>query len=73
MGLGLGLGKKIIKETPADHHTSISIGGRPLCNLKFADDIDLLTGSNTELQELTDKLAYRAGTYGMEISSEKAR
>ena len=63
--------EKIMQETLDDHHTSISIGGRPLCNLRFADDIDLLAGSNTELQELTDKLADRAGAYGMEISSEK--
>ena len=27
-----------------------------LCNLRFADDIDLVVGSNTELQELSNKL-----------------
>ena len=65
--------EKIMQETLDDHHTSISIGGRPLCNLRFADDIDLLAGSNKELQELTDKLADRAKAYGMEISSEKSK
>ena len=29
---------------------SLSIGGQPLCNLQFADDIDLLTSSAEELQ-----------------------
>ena len=25
--------QKITNETPHDHHTSVSIGGRPICNL----------------------------------------
>ena len=62
-----------MQETLDDHQTSISIGGRPLSNLRFSDDIDLLAGSNKELQELTDKLADRAGSYGMEISTEKSK
>ena len=43
----------------------------PLCNLKFANDIDLLVGTNDELQELTTLLANSATRYGMEISTEK--
>ena len=34
--------ERIMQETLADYHTSISIGGRPICNLRFADDIDLM-------------------------------
>ena len=56
-----------------DHETSISIGGRKVCNLRFADDIDLLAGTNEELQELTDKLNKSAAAFGMEISSEKSK
>ena len=52
--------EKITQETLHDHHTSISIGGRPICNLRFADDIDLMGGSNGELQDLTNRLADRA-------------
>ena len=63
----------IMQETLADFQTTISIGGRPICNLRFADDIDLLGGSNAELQELTDSLSERAGAYGMEISAEKSK
>lgn len=65
--------EKIMQETLHDHHTSISIGGRPLCNLRFADDIDLMAGSNSELQNLTDKLSSSAGSYGMEISTDKSK
>ena len=30
--------ERIVQETLHDHHTSISIGGRPVCNLRFSDD-----------------------------------
>ena len=65
--------ENIMQETLMDHVTTVSIGGRPLCNLRFADDIDLMGGSNAELQDLTDKLVNRAGAYGMEVSSEKSK
>ena len=53
--------------------SSVSIGGRPLCNLRFADDIDLLGSSEEELQQLSRRLDETAAEYGMEISSEKAK
>ena len=56
---------KITKETLHDHHTSISIGRRPICNLQFADNIDLMGGSSGELQDLTNRLVDRAKAYGM--------
>ena len=62
-----------MQEALDNHTTSISVGGRPVCNLRFADDIDLMGGSNIELQELTDKLADSARAYGMEISAEKSK
>ncbi|CAH1250101.1 Hypp8767 [Branchiostoma lanceolatum] len=65
--------EKIIQDTLQDHHTSISIGGRRICNLRFADDIDLLAGTNTELQDLTDKLTQSTGSFGMEVSTEKSK
>lgn len=65
--------EKIMQDTLRDHHTSISIGGRPLCNLRFADDIDLMAGSNNELQVLTTRLEESAGAYGMEVSHEKSK
>ena len=65
--------ERIMQETLQDHHTSILIGGRPIRNLRFADDIDLMGGSNKELQDLTNKLVERAGAFGMEVSSEKSK
>ena len=65
--------ERIMQETLHDHTTTISIGGRPICNLHFADDINLMVGSNSELQELTNKLIATAGAYGMEISTAKSK
>ena len=64
---------KIMQETLHDHRTSISIGGRPMCNLRFADDIDLMDGSNGELQDLANRLVDKVTAYLKEVSTEKAR
>ena len=65
--------QEIIQETLYDHHRSISTGGRPICNFQFADNIDLMGGSNSELQDLTNRLIDRATPYGMEVSTEKSK
>ena len=62
-----------MQEILHDHHISISIGGRSICNLRFADDIDLMSGSNGELQDLTNKLVHRATACGKEVSTEKMK
>ena len=53
--------------------SSVSIGGRPLCNLQFADDIDQLGGSQEELQQLTERLEKIAASYGLEKCSNKGK
>lgn len=65
--------ENIMRETLHNFHSTISIGGRITNNLRFADDIDLMGGSNNELQDLTGRLENRAGAYGMEVSSEKSK
>ena len=62
--------EEIMSETQNNYLSSISIGGRPIWNLKFVDDIDLIAGSNEEIQELIDQLSRNATRYGMEISSD---
>ena len=39
----------------------------------FADDIDLMGGSNGELQDPTNRLVDRATAYRMEVSIEKSK
>ena len=59
-----------MQETLNDFHTSISIGGQPLCNLHFAYDINLHGKSAAELWDLTTTQEITVGTYGMEIRTE---
>ena len=61
-----------MQETLLDHHSSISIDGRPICNLRFADDIDLMGSSNSELQDLTNRLVNKPTAFGMEVSIENS-
>ena len=64
---------KITQKTLHDYHTSLSIGRRSICSLRFADDIDLMGSSNDELQDLTNRLVDRATAYKMEVSTEKSK
>ena len=65
--------ENIMGETLHNFKSTISFGGRIISNLRFADDIDLMGGSNDELQELTDRFSNSARKYGMEFSSEKSK
>jgi len=56
-----------------EHSGTISIGGRTITNLRFADDIDGLAGSEEELARLVSSLDQTALRYGMEISAEKTK
>lgn len=55
--------------TLLDHPASI--GGRLLCKVHFADEIDLMVGSNSKLQKPTNSEA-SSSAYGMEINTEKS-
>ena len=51
------------------HEGTVSIGGRTITNLRFADDIDGLAGEG--LAKLVERLDKASKAYGMEISAEK--
>jgi hypothetical protein len=51
----------------------VSIEGRTITNLRFADDIDGLAGKEEELAELVERLDRTSASYGMEISAEKTK
>ena len=48
--------ERIMTDALDGHAGTVSIGGRPLTNLRFADDIDGLAGSEEELRELLGRL-----------------
>ena len=52
---------------------AVSIGGRTITNLRFADDIDGLAGEEEELASLLERLDKASTAYGMEISAEKIK
>ncbi|GFR73163.1 endonuclease-reverse transcriptase [Elysia marginata] len=60
-------------DTPEDHVGTVSFGGRPITNLRFADDIDGLAGNECELASLTEKLDKALSNFGMEVSAEKTK
>ena len=53
-------------------HNSISIGGRPLCDVRYADDLHLTGGNEAELQGLTTRLE-TSGAYGIGVGSETSK
>ena len=65
--------ERIMTDALEDHVGTVSIGGRQVTNLRFADDIDGLAGSEDELRELTAKLEITSLAYGMEINAEKTK
>ena len=56
-----------------DHEDTISIGGRTITNLRFADDIDGFAGEEEELAKLVQRLDKTSTAYGIEISAEKTK
>ena len=65
--------ERIMTDALADHEGSVSICGKTITNLRFADDIDGLAGSEEELISLVDRLDTTSQAYGMEISAEKTK
>ena len=64
--------ERIMTDTLEDHEGTVSIGGRTITNLRFADDIDGLAGEE-ELANLVEHLDKASTAYGMEISVEKTK
>ena len=56
-----------------DHEGKVSIGGKTITNLRFADHIDGLAGEEEELANLVERLDKASAAYGMESSAKKTR
>ena len=54
-----------------DHEDTVSIAGRTIANLRFADDINGLAVEEEALANLVEHLDKASTAYGMEISAEK--
>ena len=56
-----------------EHDGKVSIGGRNITNLRFADDIDALAEEEQELEALVESLDKTCTRYKMEISAERTK
>ena len=65
--------ERIMTDALDDYTGTISIAGRPITNLRFADDIDGLAGTKSELKNLVSNIDNTSRAYGMEVSEEKTK
>ena len=65
--------ERIMTDALEDHEGTVSIGGRTITNLRFADDIDGIAGEEEELAKSVERLDKASTAYGMEISAEKTK
>jgi len=67
------LAEMIMRETFYGFQGGLQIGGRIVTNLRYADDIILLATSETELQELVDRLDRVSRKYSLLINVDKTK
>ena len=65
--------KRIMTGALEDHKGTVSIVGRTITNLCFADDIECSVGEGEELAKLVEQLDKAFTAYGMEISAKKTK
>ena len=69
--------ERLVTDALEEHHGTVSIGGRIITNLRFADDIDGLAGEEQKKKKkkknysLVNRLDKTSSRYGMKISAEK--
>ena len=56
-----------------DHEGTVSIRGRTITNLRFADDIDGLAGQEEEVAKLVQRLDKAFTAYGIDSSVKKTK
>ena len=65
--------ERIMSDALEENDGKVSIGGRNITNLRFADDIDALAEEEQELEALVESLDKTCTRYKMEISAEKTK
>ena len=65
--------ERIMTDELNDHEGTVSIGGRNITNLRFADAIDGLAGREKELADLVERLDKTSTAFGMQINAEKTK
>ena len=65
--------ERIMSDALEEHEGKVSIGGRNITNLRFADDIDALAEEEQGLEALIESLHKTFTRYKMKISAEKTK
>ena len=65
--------EKITTDALEDHEGTVSIGGRTITGLRFANDVNGLAGEEEEMAKLVERLDKASTAYGMENSAEKTK
>ena len=65
--------ERIMSDTLEEHGRRVSIGGRNITNLEFANDTDALAEEEQELLALVESFDKACTRYKMEISAKKTR
>ena len=65
--------ERVMSDALEEHDGKVSIGGRNITNLRFADDIDALVEVEQELETLVESLDKICTRYKMGISAEKTK
>ena len=65
--------ERIMSDALEEHDGKVSIGGRNITNLRFADDIDALAEEEQGLEALVESLDETCTKYKLEISAEKTK
>ena len=65
--------ERIMSDALEEHDGKVSIGGRNITNLRFADDIDAVAEEEQELEALVESLDKTCTRYKMEVNAEKTK
>ena len=65
--------ERIMTDALEDHEGTVSVGGRTIIYVRFADDIDGLAGEEKEQANLIKRLDKVFTAYAMEINAEKTK
>ena len=65
--------ERIMTDALENHEGTVSIGGRTISNLRFADNINGLAGADEELAKFVEHLDKASTAYSMEIGADKTK
>jgi len=63
----------VMRKALENYRGGVTIGGRRITNLRYADDIVLLASSVAELQELVDRITNVGKEYNLRINASKTK